>query len=324
MSNHTENRKERFQKHEMLISCIIPSFNEEAVIEPFLRALHLHLSHYHIPFEIIIVDDGSSDKTYSLLLANAGELNIKVIRFSRNFGKESALTAGLQHCCGDVAILMDCDFQHPLEVLDTFLEKWVDGHDMVYGVQTDRKHESFFKRAFTQVFYRIMHRMTKTNIPPNAGDFRLLDKKVVKALLQLPEKSRFMKGLYAWVGFSSFAVPFEAPQRSAGKSAWNFSRLAELALTGITAFSDVPLRIWGFIGLIISVISFSYGLLIILDTLLYGVDVPGYATLVVAIMFFGGIQLLSIGILGEYIGRIFTEVKNRPNYIIEHKVGFEE
>jgi polyisoprenyl-phosphate glycosyltransferase len=308
----------------LLISCIVPIFNEQAVIENFIRALHEKLLKLSIPFEILVIDDGSSDQTYPLLIALSTQFKIKVIRFSRNFGKESALTAGLKHCKGDVTILMDCDFQHPLSLLDTFLEKWTEGYDMVYGVQANRKHETFFKRSFTQLFYRLMRSMTKTDIPPHAGDFRLLDKKVVQALLQLPEKSRFMKGLYAWVGFASFAVPFEAPERSGGKSAWNFSRLTELALTGLTAFSDVPLRIWGLIGLIISTISFAYGLLIIFDTLLYGVDVPGYATIVVAIMFFGGIQLLSIGILGEYIGRIFTEVKNRPNYIIEQQIGFDE
>lgn len=317
-------RKQRMSHQTISIACVVPVFNEEAGIEKFLTALCNKLQQYTQDFEIIVVDDGSQDNTAPIVEKNINEQRIKLICFSRNFGKENALTAGLKYCTKDVTILIDSDFQHPLDLIDTFLEKWAEGYDMIYGVRADRHNETFLKRAMTQFFYRQMQWMTNTHIPPNAGDYRLLDKKVVTALNTIEERGRFMKGLYAWVGFHSLAVPFIAPDRASGKSSWRFGKLAELAITGLTAFSDIPLRVWSLIGFIISAIAFSYGTLIILDTLIYGVDVPGYATIVAAILFFGGIQLLSIGILGEYIGRIFQEVKRRPHYIIAKKVGFDE
>jgi len=250
--------------------------------------------------------------------------HIKLVGLSRNFGKEIALTAGLDHASGDVVVLLDADFQHPTDLLSNFLEQWANGFDMVYGMRIDRESESYLKRNFARVFYWLMQKLTNIDLPNNAGDFRLMDRKVVNALKHFPERSRFMKGLYAWVGFKKIGVPYQVKDRKAGKSSWGFSRLAELAITGITSFSDVPLRIWGFIGFVISFISLLYAIYIAIVTLIYGADLPGFPTLAVAIMFFGGIQLLSIGILGEYIARIFTEVKQRPRYLIQMKAGFDE
>lgn len=195
---------------------------------------------------------------------------------------------------------------------------------MVYGIRKSRDKESYAKRNFAKLFYWLMQKITKINIPNNAGDFRLLDKKIINALRQFSERTRFMKGLYAWVGYKKLGVPFEVNDRTAGKSSWGFSKLTELAITGITSFSDVPLRVWGWVGIVISFISLIYAIYIVTVTLLFGADLPGFPTLIVAIMFLGGIQLLSIGILGEYIARIFTEVKQRPRYLLQVKEGFDE
>jgi glycosyltransferase involved in cell wall biosynthesis len=233
------------------------------------------------------------------------------------------LTAGLDHCSGDVAILMDADFQHPIDILPQFLAEWAKGYDMVYGVRKNRDNESRIKRNFARLFYWLMAKITKMVIPSNAGDFRLLDKKVIQAINSFQERIRFMKGLYAWVGFKKMAVPYEVQERKGGKSSWGFFKLTELAITGITSFSDIPLRVWGFIGFLVSLVSLIYAIYFVTSTLIYGTDLPGFPSIIVAVMFLGGIQLLSIGILGEYIARIFTEVKHRPKYIIETKVGFE-
>lgn len=313
-------RKNLIETKQLYISCIVPVFNEQSNITKFIKILEQELIKLTDKFEIIIVDDGSKDNT----LENAESLvndKIKILGLSRNFGKENALTAGLEYAKGDVAILIDADFQHPFAVLPKFLERWAEGYDMVYGVRKNRKNETLLKRIFTKCFYMLL-KSSNTNIPPDAGDFRLLDRKVIDAINSMDERNRFMKGIYAWVGFKSIAVPFDVAKRAAGKSTLNFSRLSELALTGITSFSNIPLRIWSLIGVAISFIAFIYGSYIVIKTLLFGVDVPGYATIVVTIMFFGGVQLLSVGILGEYLARIFEEVKHRPKYIIDKKIGF--
>jgi glycosyltransferase involved in cell wall biosynthesis len=316
-------RAQLIENKEIFISCVVPVYNEELNIIPFLTQLKTCLQGMTNAFEIIVIDDGSQDATFEKIQSLSFENHIKIIRFSRNFGKESALTAGLEHSAGDVVILMDADFQHPFEVLPLFLHQWAAGYDMVFGVRDNRDNESRAKRSFARLFYWLMAKMTRIDIPNNAGDFRLLDRKVVTTLNHFKEHTRFMKGLYAWVGFKKIAIPYSVQERARGKSSWGFVKLTELAITGITSFSNVPLRIWGFIGFVISLISLFYAIYIIAVTLLYGADLPGFPTLAAAIMFFGGIQLLSIGILGEYIARIFTEVKSRPNYIIEIKQGFE-
>jgi glycosyltransferase involved in cell wall biosynthesis len=305
------------------ISCIIPVYNEEAVVANFLTQLQSYLRKLTPHFEIIVIDDGSRDSTVQQILSLPADYHIKLLGLSRNFGKETALTAGLEHCSGDVAILMDADFQHPIELISTFIVQWAAGYDMVYGVRKNRDTESYVKKSLARLFYWLMTKITKIDIPNNAGDFRLLDRKVINALNQFQERSRFMKGLYAWVGFKKIAVPYEVQDRAAGKSSWGFARLIELALTGITSFSDIPLRVWGLIGFVISLISLIYAIYFMTVTLIYGADLPGFPSIIVAVMFFGGVQLLSIGILGEYIARIFTEVKQRPKYLLDIKQGFE-
>jgi len=318
-----EQRRLLMANKAVYISCIVPVYNEELVIQDFLMQLHSYLCQITQQFEIIVINDGSKDKTMEKVLQLPREYSVKLLNLSRNFGKEIALTAGLEHCSGDVAILLDADFQHPLDTIPVFLREWSEGYEMVYGVRNNRDNETRLKRGFSQFFYWLMSKITKIDIPNNAGDFRLFDRKVIDALNQFPECKRFMKGLYAWVGFKKKAVPFAVQNRRGGKSSWGFIQLAELAITGVTSFSDVPLRVWGLIGFVISFVSLIYAIYIVTVTLLFGADLPGFPTLVVAIMFLGGVQLLSIGILGEYIARIFTEVKRRPKYLLEGKHGFD-
>jgi polyisoprenyl-phosphate glycosyltransferase len=320
----SENRKRALNNKTLFISCIVPVFNEEANVEKFFTALQATLRSLTNCFEIIVVDDGSKDTTVEKVMQLPKSYQIKLLAFSRNFGKETALSAGLEHCSGDVAILMDADFQHPIEVIPEFLTHWVEGYDMVYGVRKNRDNESRIKRHFAHLFYWIMEKITKINLPSNAGDFRLCDRKVVDALNQFQERTRFMKGLYAWVGFEKLAVPFDVHERKAGKSSWRLTKLIELAITGITSFSDIPLRIWGFVGFIVSLIAMIYAVYFLTYTLVHGTDLPGFPSIIVAVMFLGGIQLLSVGILGEYIARIFTEVKQRPKYLVAKKHGFDE
>ncbi|HSW68593.1 MAG TPA: glycosyltransferase family 2 protein [Gammaproteobacteria bacterium] len=320
---HVE-RSQLLQKKEVFISCIVPVYNEQANVSAFFPMLAETLKNLANRFEIIVIDDGSKDETVAKILQLPKGLNIKLLGFSRNFGKETALTAGLDNCSGDVAILMDADFQHPVEVLSQFLAEWAKGHEMVYGVRKNRDNEPRVKRNFARLFYWLMAKMTKIDMPNNAGDFRLLDKKVVGAINSFQERTRFMKGLYAWVGFKKIAVPYEVQERAGGRSSWGFFKLTELAITGITTFSDIPLRVWGFVGFIVSLVSLVYAIYFVTSTLIFGTDLPGFPSLIVAVMFLGGVQLFSIGILGEYIARIFTEVKKRPKYIIETQIGFDD
>lgn len=318
-------RQLSMQNASIFISCIVPVLNEEIVIESFIGKLKQALERITHNYEIIIIDDGSQDATLLKISQMAMHIKqLKILGLSRNFGKEIALTAGLDYASGDVVILLDADFQHPLDLLSTFLDRWAHGYDMVYGLRTNRTTETVTKRNFAKMFYWLMNKLTETDIPPNAGDFRLLDRNVVAALKQFPERTRFMKGLYGWIGFKKIGVPFTVEARAAGKSSFRLRKLFELAITGITSFSSVPLRVWGFIGFIISIIALIYAIYIVTVTLLFGADLPGFPTLAVAVMFFGGVQLLSIGILGEYIARIFTEVKQRPKYLLQYKEGFDE
>lgn len=319
-----EDRIALVSNKEVYISCVVPVFNEQAVVLEFIKQLHATLAEMTSRFEIIMVDDGSRDQTVEKILSYPQSKHLKLLGLSRNFGKEIALTAGIEHASGDVVILLDADFQHPLAMLPVFVKHWTEGHDMIYGARVDRESESFLKRHFARLFYWLMRKITKIDLPKNAGDFRLMDRKIILALKEFPERTRFMKGLYAWVGYKTIAVDYEVQERAAGQSSWGFVRLTELAITGITSFSDVPLRVWGLIGFSISLISLIYAIYIITVTLIFGADLPGFPTLVVAIMFLGGIQLLSIGILGEYIARIFTEVKQRPKYLLQVKEGFDE
>ena len=316
-------RISKVQKKSMFVSCIVPVYNEQEGIAKFVDSLEQQIKIVTDHYEIILIDDGSEDNSAGIINSLVKPQLIKFIQLSRNFGKEHAITAGLENCAGDICIIIDSDFQHPLELIPTFIKHWQQGYDMVFGIRRNRDNETKIKRILTKCFYGLIKLLTKEHIVPNAGDYRLLDRTVVDALNKCEERGRFMKGLYAWVGFTSIGVPFTVPKRATGKTSWHFNSLAELAITGITSFSNVPLRIWSFLGLLVSFISFSYAVFMICKTIIYGVDLPGYPSLMVAIMFFGGIQLLSVGILGEYIAKIFNEVKHRPKYIISKKLGFE-
>jgi glycosyltransferase involved in cell wall biosynthesis len=312
-------RQVKWQARAVFVSCVVPVMNEEAAVVGFVQALTTFLKSFTDVYEIILIDDGSTDRTADIIKEQLLSDKVRWIQFSRNFGKENALTAGLHHAAGEAVLLIDADFQHPLETAKKFFDYWLQGYDMIYGVRESRNDETYLKQKITRLFYHLIGKMSEVNIPADAGDFRLLSRNVVEALNQYGEQARFMKGLYACVGFPSKAVPYKVEKRTLGKSSFRFGKLLSLALTGIISFSDLPLRVWTLIGMFISSISFVYALWIVFHTLYYGVDLPGYATIVVCILFFGGVQLLSIGILGEYIARIFHEVKKRPLYIIKEK-----
>ena len=300
------------------LSCVVPAYNEAGHLAEFLQALHACASALTPDFEILVVNDGSRDQTREVALAQAETLGVRYLEFSRNFGKEAALSAGIDHARGNAILLIDSDFQHPLEMVAQMVDLWRAGYDMVYGVITNRAAESGLKRLGTDIFYRLMGFGSDIHIPRNAGDFRLMDRKVVQALKALPERNRFMKGLYAWVGFQTVALPFVPAERHSGESSFNLRRLGSLALLGMTSFTNLPLRFWGMAGAGLSLLAICYGLWIALETLLFGNPVGGWPTLAASVLLFSGVQLLSIGILGEYIGRIYDEVKGRPIYLLAH------
>jgi glycosyltransferase involved in cell wall biosynthesis len=272
--------------------------------------------------ELIVVDDGSLDNTSEVMQALcASHRELVYLRFSRNFGKEPALTAGIDTARGDVLILMDADGQHPVSLLPEMLRKWQQGSDVVYAVRKTRDDQSGLQVKLTALFYKLVNFGSRVKIPANAGDFRLMDRKVVNALKSLPERNRFMKGLYAWVGFNSTAIDYEPLPRADGKSNFGLRGSLSLALTGILAFSITPLRALAAVGMALSAIALGYGLWVVGEYFFSGIAVPGYATIVVGMMFFSGIQLLSIGVLAEYVGRIYEEVKQRPPYLISQRNG---
>ncbi|MFC7299021.1 glycosyltransferase family 2 protein [Herminiimonas aquatilis] len=303
-----------------LISCVIPAYNEAAHLAAFLQDLRKTLETFAPRYEIIVVNDGSKDNTNEVMAPLLADAGLRYISFSRNFGKEAALSAGIDAARGDAVILLDGDYQHPLELLSEMVRLWAGGIDMVYGVISDRSNESRLKRWGTGMFYHLMESGAPITIPRNAGDFRLMDRKVVNALRQLPERNRFMKGLYAWVGFSSIALPFVPNDRATGVSSFSYRSLSRLALAGVTAFTTLPLRIWSAVGVVISIIAILYAFWIAGEAIFFGNDVPGWSTLAAGLMFFSGIQLISIGVLGEYVGRVYDEVKKRPLYVIAHDI----
>jgi glycosyltransferase involved in cell wall biosynthesis len=297
------------------LSVVVPCYNEGSHLQEFITSLKAAVTPLTKHYEIILINDGSKDNTRENALALMATGNIRYLEFSRNFGKEAALMAGIDHANGDATLLIDADFQHPLEKLQEMAELWKSGYEMIYGVIVNRQGESITKRLGTNLLYKLLN-TSDIAIPENAGDFRWLDRKVMNALKKLPERNRFMKGLYAWVGFKSIAIPFKLRARPSGQSTFSTGRLIKLGMAGLTSFSAAPLQLWIGIGALISFLALVYGAYVIVDTVVYGNPVSGWPTLTVALMLFSGIQLLSIGILGEYIGRIFTEVKQRPLYII--------
>ncbi|HEV7631438.1 MAG TPA: glycosyltransferase family 2 protein [Steroidobacteraceae bacterium] len=294
----------------------MPAFNEGELIEPFLEQLCSAALALTPDVEVVVVNDGSTDATGPIVSSLARRLPIHYIELSRNFGKEAALQAGLDAATGDCVIMVDADFQHPLQVIPQMIERWRAGADMVYAVKADRGHEGWVARLGAKLFYKLLSSERGARIPADAGDFRLLDRRVVAALRALPERNRFMKGLYSWVGFKSEALPVTMLDRPAGSSKFGMLKLASLAVTGITAFSNAPLRLVTLVGLGISAISIFMGGWIVVERLLFGQSIPGFTTLAAAIFFLSGVQLVSLGIVGEYVGRIFKEVKQRPPYVV--------
>lgn len=312
------------------LSLLVPVKDEEAALPRFVDRVvpvldALRIDDMPVPWEILFVDDGSSDRTLAaILLAHANDPRIVGISLSRNFGKEAALSAGLDHARGDAVIPIDVDLQDPPEVIGAMLEKWREGFEVVYGVRRDRAADSLPKRLTADLYYRAHNRLSHDKIPEHAGDFRLLDRKVVDVIRKLPERNRFMKGLFAWSGFNQTAVEYDRSERQHGATKFNYWKLWTLAIDGITSASTVPLRVWSYLGGLIALVALFFALLIVVRTALYGVDVRGYASMMVAILFFGGLQLLSLGILGEYVGRVLIEVKQRPIYVIRQRIGIED
>jgi glycosyltransferase involved in cell wall biosynthesis len=302
------------------LSCIVPVFNEGAHVAQFLESLHRKVGTLTSELEIVVVNDGSMDNSAAEIARVAERLPIHYLELSRNFGKEIAIQAGLDAVQGDCVIILDADYQHPLDAIDLMIDRWRGGADMVYAVKANRKTEGWLHRLAAILFYRLMIPKGATQIPTNAGDFRLLDRKIVDALRAMPERNRFMKGMYAWVGFRSEAIEIEVDPRASGRSKYKPLKLLGLAVTGVTAFSNRPLRIVTGAGLVISVASFCMGTWIVFERLFLSQPIPGFATLAAAIFFLAGIQLVAIGVVGEYVGRIFEEVKHRPQYIVADEI----
>ena len=300
------------------LSLVVPVFNEAETISPFVdRVIDVFRDEVAIELEFVFVNDGSTDATLESLLARQrSEPRIRIVDLTRNFGKEAALTAGLETASGRIVVPMDVDLQDPPEIILQMIEKWRCGFEVVLGRRINRDSDSWAKRASAAWFYRTHNRLASPGLPENVGDFRLMDQCVVEALKQLPESRRFMKGLFAWVGFKTAFVDYARPPRVAGTTKFNGWRLWNFALEGVTSFSTAPLRIWTYLGLVASVMAFGYAAYIAIRVLVEGVDVPGYASLMVAVTFFGGLQLMGIGILGEYLGRTYIESKRRPIFLV--------
>ena len=305
------------------LSVVIPVYNEERGLAALLARLIPVLEQTSATFDVIFVDDGSTDDTLDVLrAANASDPRIKALSFSRNFGKEIAVTAGLRAATGDATLLMDADLQHPPELIPQLLAGWRAGHDIIYGARRDRAADSPLRRWFSLLYYRLFKALSGTKLHENGGDFRLFSARARDAFNQLGERARFNKGLYAWIGYSVLAVPFEVPERAdAGGSKWSLRRLARFAIDGLASFSTLPLRVWSVLGLAVSLFAFGYAVFFLIKTLVFGVDQAGFPSLIISIMMFGGIQLISLGVIGEYLGRIYDEVKARPLYLVADEIG---
>ncbi|BAP55438.1 sugar transferase [Thioploca ingrica] len=323
-SNHLDIQKIVVIKPVVELSIVIPMYNEEANLEQLIRRLITILNDLNISYEIICVNDGSTDHTLEKLLEYHNRFPcLKVIELSRNFGKEIALSAGLDYTRGAAVIPMDADLQDPPELIAELLAKWREGYEVVYATRRLRQGETFTKRFTADLFYRVIDHLSDIPIPKNTGDFRLMDRRVVDALTRLPERTRFMKGLFAWVGFKQTAIFYDREPRHCGDTSWNYWRLWNFALEGITSFSVLPLKLWSYIGLLLSLLSLSYATFLIMRTLWLGIDVPGYASIMVVVLFLGGIQLITLGTIGEYLARVYIEVKARPLYLVRQLYGFE-
>ena len=307
------------------LSIVTPMFNESESISAFIETMKEALSKLTENFEIVCINDGSRDSTLQeLKQEHRKDIRIKIVSFSRNFGKEVALTAGLNYASGDAVIPMDCDLQDPPELIGQMIEKWQEGYDVVLGKRVDRSSDGAFKRQSASWFYKLLGSLSDIKIPENVGDFRLMDKRVVDQLKLYPERNRFMKGIFASLGFKQYEMDYVRPKRHAGETKFNLLKLYKLAIEGVVSFSSLPLKIWSYLGFMISLGSMFYGIVLIFKTLFWGIDVPGYASLMVTNLIMSGIMLMGIGIVGEYIARIFIEVKARPLYIISETLGFSD
>jgi dolichol-phosphate mannosyltransferase len=305
-------------------SVVVPIFNEEEVLSPFYERLKNVMNSLNEDYEIIFVNDGSTDHSMEeLQKLSQSDPNVKIIEFSRNFGHQIAITAGLDHTNGQAIIIMDGDLQHPPEVIPKLIQKWKEGYEVVYTVKKETKDAGFFKNISASVFYSLMNKIGNIRIPKHGADFRLVDQKVLESLKLLRERSRFMRGLVNWVGYSQTSVEFEADARYAGATKYSLKRMIQFALDGITSFSSFPLRISTYFGFLVSAMSFLYAAFAIYARLFTQIALPGWTSILVAVLFLGGVQLITIGLLGEYIGRIYDEVKQRPLYLIKNKIGFE-
>jgi glycosyltransferase involved in cell wall biosynthesis len=300
------------------VSLVIPVFNEQDSIKIFLdRINQTFKKNFFLRLELLFVNDGSSDNTLeSLRKAQKSDNRITIIDLSRNFGKEAALSAGLEIATGDCIVPIDVDLQDPPELIPEMIKKWKEGYEVVLARRNDRSSDSLVKRVSSSLFYKAYNKIAKTKLPENVGDFRLMDRAVVNAINKLSESQRFMKGLFAWIGFKTSYVDYTRPIRKVGKSKFSGWKLWNLAIEGITSFSIEPLRIWTYFGFFISLISILFAIFIVIKTTVYGIETPGYASLAVLIIFLGGIQLIGVGIIGEYLGRTYIESKNRPIYIV--------
>ncbi|CAK0779161.1 polyisoprenyl-phosphate glycosyltransferase [Azospirillaceae bacterium] len=322
-------RQEREQEPGPVLSVVVPFYNEgpgvEGLFERLLPTLDtLTINDIPVDWEVICVNDGSSDDTLERLVAmHRRRPKVRVLELSRNFGKEIALSAGLAFACGQAVVPMDADLQHPPELLPLFLNKWREGFDVVVATRNARVGQSFSQKMFARVFYWVFDHFSEVKLPREVGDFRLMDRKVVDVINQMPERTRFMKGVFAWVGFRQTSIPYDQGERATGNTKWSMWKLLRLSCDGLTAFSTFPLRVWGVVGAGVSGVAFLYILYRLTRTFLYGIDVPGYESLIVTSLFFGGLQLLILGIIGDYLGRVFNEVKGRPLFIVRAIHGYE-
>ena len=309
-----------------LLSVVVPVKNEEHGIVPFVDRVGSILDKIvdGEGWEILFIDDGSTDATLPVIIAaHSRDPRINALSLSRNFGKEAALSAGLDYARGRAIVPMDVDMQDPPEVLPEMVAKWREGFEMVFGVRRCRDTDPFTKRLTAGLYYRAHNWVSTDKIPENAGDFRLMDRTVVEVIRQLPERNRFMKGLFAWAGFRQAAVEYDRAEREHGTTKFDYWKLWTLALDGITAASTIPLRIWSYIGALVALFALAYATFLAVDTMMFGNPVPGYASIMVSVLFLGGVQLISLGVLGEYVGRILTETKQRPLYVIRDAVGVD-
>lgn len=299
------------------LSLVVPMFNEEAGVDAFFKAVFGALDKADFSIEIITVNDGSRDGTLERLRSWVGrDARVRVLDLSRNFGKDIALCAGIDQARGRAVVPLDADLQDPPDVIFQLVDEWRKGYEVVYARRSDRTSDTLIKQWTAGWFYRFFNRVSQITIPPNTGDFRLMDRCVVDAVKRFPERNRFMKGLFAWVGFHQTEVSYSRPERESGSTSWNYWKLWNFAIDGITSFSTLPLRVWTYVGSLTAFLSIIYAFYLIVRTLMWGVDVPGYASTITAVLVLGGLQLVSLGVLGEYLGRTYLETKQRPLYLV--------